>query len=108
MEPDTCPEKGIRIIIRDLTPKKDFTRGRDFNGSYKKQAGRKNGHPYYEQMLENGKVGENRIWYCRAYECLFDGWVIGKKEKVKPSDRLFSKARDKIINEFDEPFIEII
>ena len=36
-------------------------------------------------------MGENRIWYCREYECLFDGWVIGKKEKVQATDKLFSK-----------------
>ena len=36
-------------------------------------------------------MGENRIWYCREYECLFDGWVIGKKEKVQAKDKLFSK-----------------
>ena len=79
-----CKETHIRIILKDLTPSQDVSRGRNINGRYKKMEGDKNGHPFYE-------FGENRIWYCREWECLFDGWVLGKKTRVVPSDRLFSQ-----------------
>ena len=48
------------------------------DGFYEKSKQLRNGFPVYNQKGIDGSAGEAQIWFCREWECNFNGWVVGR------------------------------